>query len=246
MARRRVFVEEIRRGKAELTGSDAEHLVRVLRVEVGQIFEVSDNRRAYLATVGSARKSSVVFEVTDILPEEPSSIRVTLCPALFKFDRFEWMIEKATELGVTAIAPFEAARTDHGLLQASSKRIERWRRIVLEASQQSRRTVMPTINATARRLGDLGGDASLRLMLDEEPATPPLLTCLPSAFTTNGEVSLLVGPEGGWVTEEREAAMAAGWKRCSLGLSILRAETASIAALAVVRAAWDRQFTRGE
>ncbi len=68
MARRRFFVDEIRRGKAELTGADAEHLMRVLRVEVGQVFEISDNRRAYLSTVESARKSAVVFEVTAILP----------------------------------------------------------------------------------------------------------------------------------------------------------------------------------
>ena len=111
MARRRFFVEEIRRGKAELTGTDAEHLVRVLRVEPGQIFELSDNQDVYLAEVVSARKSEVIFQVREKLaPPEPET-ELILLPALFKFDRFEWLIEKSTELNVAVIQPWEAIRT---------------------------------------------------------------------------------------------------------------------------------------
>ena len=105
MARRRFFVDEVRRGTAEITGSDAEHLVRVLRVEAGQRYELSDNKKVYLAEVESARKGLVSFQVLEELEKKIIPIAVTLSAALFKFDHFEWMIEKATELGVSTIRP---------------------------------------------------------------------------------------------------------------------------------------------
>src|SRR6185437_855054 len=123
MARRLFFVPEIRRGTAELTGADAEHLVRVLRAEVGQVYEISDNGQKYLAEIETARKSSVVFRVVKELPAARPRAAVYLYPALFKFDRFEWMVEKATELGVTGIHPFQAARSERGLGEAGRKRI---------------------------------------------------------------------------------------------------------------------------
>ncbi len=148
MARRRFFVSEVRRGTAEITGSDAEHLVRVLRVEAGQRYELSDNKNVYLAQVSTARKGLVSFEVIEELEKKNIPISVTLSAALFKFDHFEWMIEKATELGVATICPFESIRTERGLAQASLKRSSRWERIAMEASQQSRRDHLPVIEKT--------------------------------------------------------------------------------------------------
>ncbi len=145
MSRRRFFVPEVRRGLAELTGSEAQHLVRVLRAEVGQLYEISDNRDVYLAKITTARKSSVVFQVTEKLPEAPAAVYMTLCAALIKFERFEWLIEKATELGIAAIQPLESARTERGLALAALKRTARWEKIAVEASQQSRRARLPLI-----------------------------------------------------------------------------------------------------
>ncbi len=108
MARRRFFVPEIRRGTAELTGPDAEHLVRVLRAEVGQLYELSDNHDLYLARIEVARKSAVSFRILEKLPSPPPALDVSLIPALIKFDRFEWLIEKATELGASLIQAFES------------------------------------------------------------------------------------------------------------------------------------------
>src|SRR5579875_222507 len=166
MARRRFFVPEIRRGAAELTGADAEHLVRVLRVEPGQMFEISDNQHVYLAEVETARKSVVSFRVTEKLDAPAPSVCISLVTALFKFDRFEWLVEKATELGVTAIQPFEAMRTEHGLAQAASKRLARWQKIALEASQQSRRAHLPIFEAGVRFAKVIEQEADLRLLLD--------------------------------------------------------------------------------
>jgi 16S rRNA (uracil1498-N3)-methyltransferase len=238
MARRRFFVPEIRRGVAELTGADAEHLVRVLRAEPGQVYELSDNHHLYRAEIEVARKSLVAFRVLEQLAPPPPPVHITLLPALFKFDRFEWLVEKATELGVAVIQPFEATRTERGLSQASAKRLNRWQKIAVEASQQSRRLHLPSIKPWVRFATALQTGADLRFLLDENPDVPPLLQLLPATRTLSDRIALLLGPEGGWTEEERSQAVEAGWSPCSLAQTVLRAETAAVAALAVIQAAW--------
>lgn len=237
MARRRFFVPEVRRGLAELTGDDAEHLVRVLRAEVGQVYEISDNQNLYLAQIEVARKSLVSFRVTEKLPVAEPAVHVTLVAALFKFDRFEWLVEKATELGVDLIQPFEAVRTERGLAQAALKRVSRWEKIALEASQQSRRAHLPAIAKPLRFQQVLADNADVRLLLDEA-AAPPLTGLLPVRKPAGTRVALMLGPEGGWTNEERSDAVNTGWLGASLGPTILRAETAGLAALAVIQTAW--------
>jgi 16S rRNA (uracil1498-N3)-methyltransferase len=238
MARRRFFVPEIRRGTAELSGSDAEHLVRVLRAEAGQIYELSDNQRLYLAQIETARKSLVSFRVLEELSPPAASVSITLLPALFKFDRFEWLIEKATELGVNTIQPWEAIRTEHGLAKAAIKRAERWQRIALEASQQSRRVHLPHIAPVLSLRKVVLSDAPLKLLLDEDASAPPIAQVLPERAAA---AALISGPEGGWTAEEKELCLAAGWQPCSLGETVLRAETAAMAALAITRGALARR-----
>src|SRR6476646_9252583 len=225
MARRRFFVPEVRRGLAELTGRDAEHLVRVLRAEAGQRYEIFDNRDVYLAEITSARKSAVCFEVIEKLPPQREPAPTVLGVALIKYNRLEWLVEKATELGVIEIRFFEAARTDRGLLQAAQKRMARWEKIALEASQQARRAHLPGLSQTSwTRLLIQDG---IKLLLDEDPSAPPIRQA-------GCPVTMLVGPEGGWTDREREQALAAGWQPCSLGPNILRAETAALAGLTIV------------
>lgn len=241
MARRLFFVEAIRRGAAELRGEDARHLTKVLRVERGQRYEISDNQSVYLAEVETAHKEEVFFRVLEKLPPRPESPPVVLYASLVKFDRFEWIVEKATELGVTEVVPIEAARTERGLYDAARKRVARWRKIGLESSQQSRRAVMPKIGDPVRFQDILEIEATQRLFLDEERGGRPLLASLPAA-----SVALLVGPEGGWTEGERKAAAGAGWTSVTLGPRILRAETAALAALAVVMAANDEVAPKEE
>ncbi len=243
MARRRFFVPEVRRGLAELTGADAEHLVRVLRAEVGQQYEISDDQKVYLAEIEIARKAQVRFRVIEELPETPRPAEVRLFAALFKFDRFEWMIEKATELGVNSIEPFEAIRSERGLLEASRKRIVRWQRIALEASQQSRRARLPVITPTIRLTEVLESEPKIRILLDEDAIAPPILSSLTDSVpqaSASDTIGVVLGPEGGWTEEEKGRLDAAGWRNCSLGSTILRAETAAIAALSVINSVWRR------
>jgi len=229
MARRRFFVDQVRKGEAEISGEDALHLTRVLRVEAGQKFEISDNNRVWLASVEMARKELVRFRVIEEIPAGDKPAPVTLYLALIKFDRFEWAVEKATELGVTRIVPVEADRSERGLFAGASKRVERWRRIAKEASEQSRRLRMPEIDEPMRIANGMAGTAIVRIWFDERPEAEPLLRVY-----SGGEVALAVGPEGGWTDHERDDFAKAGWKAASLGPLVLRAETAVCAALAVV------------
>jgi len=236
--RRRFFVDEIHSGHARIEGDDAHHLTKVLRVESGQRYEISDNRTVFLAEVETARRQEVVFRTIEKLPPEPASVRITLCAALIKFDHFEWIVEKATELGVAEIVPVIAVRTERGLEKAALKRSERWRRIALEASQQSRRAHLPEIREAVTLAQALDIRAEHRYVLDEDPGGKPLAGALPDRRANDDSVAILVGPEGGWTDVEREQFTATSWIRVSLGPLILRAETAAIAALAVIANAW--------
>jgi 16S rRNA (uracil1498-N3)-methyltransferase len=239
MARRRFFVPEIHAGRARISGDDAHHLTRVLRVEAGQKFEISDNRQVCLAEVETAHKCVVDFAVLERLPVEEPALHVTLYAPLIRFERFELLIEKATELGVAAIAPFAAERSEKGLEQAAAKRAPRWLRIAREASEQARRDRLPEIGAAVRFEAALAHGGELRYALDEAEA-PPILSALPPVRRAGAGIALLAGPEGGWTDRERTAINGAGWRRVSLGKTILKTETAILAALAILNAAWDR------
>jgi 16S rRNA (uracil1498-N3)-methyltransferase len=235
MGRRRFFVEKFHNQHAEINGDDARHLVQVLRVEPGQKFELCDNAEVYLAEVESRRKDRVVFRTLERLEGTEPLVRIDLYASLIKFDHLEWILEKATELGVASIHLVEATRSEKGLERAAEKRMTRWRRVVLEASQQSRRARLPELDGPVPLAQALKAEATHRLFLDEEPTGIPVLTAIPDRNRTD-TVALILGPEGGWTDAERTAATAAHWKLVTLGPQILRAETAAVAALGVVNA----------
>jgi 16S rRNA (uracil1498-N3)-methyltransferase len=237
MARRRFFVDAIRGGAAELRGEEARHLTRVLRAEPGQRYEITDSQRAWLAEITEARGDRVVFRVIEPAPSPEVPVRVTLACALIKFERLEWMIEKVTELGVERIVPFEAARSEKGLAAAARKRAERWRRIAKESSQQSRRLRSPEILPAAAFEAALAEPGDYRYLLDEAGAAP-LARMLPAGRSSSASAAVLIGPEGGWTEKERGLALTAGWAPVSLGPQILRAETAAMAAAAILVNAW--------
>lgn len=238
MARRRFFVDSIHNQQAEINGDDAAHLVQVLRVEAGQRYEISDNDEVWLAEVEMARKGRVLFRTLEKLPVSEPRVSVTVYAALIKFDHFELMIEKATELGVERVVPVDADRTEKGLERGAEKRLMRWRRIALESSQQSRRRRLPEISDWVRFADALKTDAPAKLFLDEESTGQHLLPVLRSR-TEARRIALLIGPEGGWTDAERQQASAAQWISTSLGPQILRAETAAMAALAIINAVYE-------
>jgi 16S rRNA (uracil1498-N3)-methyltransferase len=242
MARRRFFVEHVHSGHAEIEGEEARHLTQVLRVEAGQKYEISDNQDVYLAEVKLARKQQVVFRVLEKLPGLEPAVPVALYVALIKFERLEVILEKATELGAGSIHLVQTDRSEKGLERAAEKRFARWRRIILESSQQSRRSRLPELLAPVRLREALAADAAYRLWLDEERNGGSMLNAASDA-TTADSVAMLIGPEGGWTPSERGAAISSGWKPVSLGPNVLRTETAAIAALAALNAILYRERT---
>jgi len=211
----------------------AHHLGRVLRAQAGQLYELSDGEKVWLARIETAGRDRVEFALLEEVPAHKPALRVTLLLAIVKFDAFEWAIEKATELGVTTIVPLAASRSEKGLLAAAEKRADRWRKILLEASQQSRRVNVPTLEPAVKPEQALAAHTTgVRLILSEQQDAPTLRTVLSGKATAVAVMA--IGPEGGWTDAEFAAAKSAGFAEASLGRLILRTETAVIASLAAV------------
>ena len=226
---------------AALTGEQAAHLARVLRATPGQIFDVVANGFLHRGEVTSVAESEVRFLLHEEL-EADAALPIHLLLAVFKFDRLEWAIEKATELGVAGITPILARRTEKHLALAAPKRAERWRRIALQAAKQSRRTDIPEILAPTPLAAALQREtAPLRILLSETERSLTLAAALNTALnqqpaTDNLQLALAIGPEGGWTPEEISLFTQHNWTPVTLGPRILRAETAAIAAIAIAAA----------
>lgn len=232
MTRRRWIADRVEGDHAYLLAQNAAHLFRVLRVKAGQEFEVVAGGLVHRGTVVFASEHQVKFHLQEEILA-PALPEVTVNLSLFKFDRMEWALEKLTELGVAGLVPIIAQRSGHHLIKAAPTRLARWRKIVHEAAQQSRRIVPPEIKDPVPLKKMIGAAQGSRVVLSETEKDVPLKMAL---LENRPPLSLAFGPEGGWTPEENQLFADAGWKRASLGNTILRAETAAIAAVAVVMA----------
>lgn len=237
MTRRRWIADRVAGNRAWLTGANAEHLARVLRAKPGQQFDVAADGVLHSATVTAVSPDEVEFELGEQV-SGPALPQVEVLLSVFKFDRFEWAIEKLTELGVARIIPVISRRTDAHLAKAAEKRLERWRRIARESAQQARRLAPPEIASAIPLREALQGTSGCRIVLSEVEEAVSLKFALKQC---EAPVILAFGPEGGWTEEELDLFQAAGWKPASLGSTILRAETAAIAAVAVAMAEVEAQ-----
>src|SRR5580704_6662943 len=174
MTRRRWIAEHWDEATATLVGSQAAHMSRVLRAEPGMEADVVAGGRVFHAEVAAVANGEVRFNLIAELKAEPA-LPITLVMAVYKFDHMEWAIEKATELGVAAIAPVIARRSEKHLAQAAEKRAERWRRIAHEASQQARRSDVPVVHDPVSLEARVGAAlAATRIVLAEQERTTTL------------------------------------------------------------------------
>ncbi len=249
MSRRRWIADAWTDTTASLHGEQAGHLVRVLRGEPGAIYDVVAGSRVWRGRIASIEGEAVHFDLLAEM-EAAAALPVTLMLSVFKFDRMEWAIEKAVELGVGAIQPVIARRTEKHLAQAAAKRAERWRRIAVEAAKQSRAAGVPEIrdplplkaalHPASRSEGTATHERDMHLLLDETEPDAKLDEMLRAALkdsSTCPHAHIAVGPEGGWAEEELVLFHSSGWQSIGLGPRILRAETAAIAALAITGSA---------
>ncbi len=243
MTRRRWIAERWDEATATLVGAQAEHMARVLRAVPGMEADVVAGGHVFHAEVAAVSNSEVRFNLLVEVEADPA-LPVTLVMSLYKFDRMEWALEKATELGVAAIAPVIARRTEKHLASAAAKRVERWRRIAHEAAQQSRRSDVPVVHdAVPLATFVKGSSSATRIVLAEQERTTTLRGALDEALGSAGAempaLEIAIGPEGGWAPDEEALFDANGWRAVSLGPRILRAETAAIAALAVISSSFE-------
>lgn len=241
MTRRRWIADRWDDSTATLTGAQAAHLGRVLRARPGVEADIVAGGRVFHAVVETVSDDAVCFRLGEEAEAAPA-LPVTLVMSIYKFDRMEWAIEKATEMGVSTIAPVVAQRTEKHLAQAAAKRVERWRRIAHEAAQQSRRADLPEILDPVPLAAYLkAAPEGVRIVLAEQERQHSLRRAIETTLESEGDelprLQLAIGPEGGWSPAEEALFAGQQWKAVTLGPRILRAETAAITALAVA-AAW--------
>ena len=242
------------RDSVMLATDEARHLRDVLRLKVGDEVYVFDGAgKEFHCRIEESRRETaqlqVIAEVTPARPESPLSL--TLAVALLKGEKFDLVVQKSTELGVSRILPVVTKLADIRLRDESdaAKRVTRWQRIALEAAKQSGRAVVPEINAPvtfdsllqntgplqsrncllfSERDGQSLKDAANALVRTASVSGQPD-AAWPPAHAGGSDITALVGSEGGWTDEELDAARQAGWTIVTLGGRTLRAETAAIA-----------------
>jgi 16S rRNA (uracil1498-N3)-methyltransferase len=244
MTRRRFFAPpeafDLRGRRVSLATDEARHLREVLRLKIGDRVQVFDGKgHEYSAVIEKAMRDTAMLELLDeVRPASPeSTLQLTLALALLKGDKFDLVVQKATELGVSELLPVKTKFADVRLRDDSdaAKRVTRWQRIALEAAKQSGRATLPRINEPtdfASVITAPSDDDELRVMFAERDGLP--LSELPK-MSSSPSIVALVGSEGGWADEEIDSGRANGWTIVTLGGRILRAETAAITIVALLQ-----------
>ncbi|HTL60149.1 MAG TPA: 16S rRNA (uracil(1498)-N(3))-methyltransferase [Nitrospira sp.] len=232
-----VASEAIAPPNVRITGPLLHHLRASLRLQAGEILSLIDDQGIrYRTEITEVTNRAVIGRIIDQTPPPAKpSTSLVLAQALLKGEKMDWVIQKATELGVDRIVPILAG---HSVVRPRADRIEhqraRWQRIAWEASQQSERCSVPVMDEprTVTQLLVNSKNARTKILLAERSNGASLSRL---SFPADGDVWLLIGPEGGWEKEEMREAIEEGFTPVTLGPRILRAETAAIAAVTVVQ-----------
>lgn len=231
--------ESLATGKrCRIAGSAAIHMVRVLRLGVGAVVSLFDGAGGeYAARIEEVKKDVVLVEVgVHSSIERESPLAVTLAQGISRGERMDWIVQKATELGVRRIVPLITERSVVRLdVRQAQKKSQHWRGIIIAACEQCGRNQVPELVAPVDFQDFIGSDVpkdAMRLLLS------PTGTLRIGAMKSVEKVILLIGPEGGLAPEEAAAAIAQGFVQVRLGLRVLRTETAAVAALAALQQAF--------
>lgn len=239
----RVFVDQplTTGARLRLPEHAAAHLVRVLRLREGEACVLFNGDGCdYAARLASVDKRGAEVEVLDSsMVDNESPLRIVLLQGIARGEKMDLILQKATELGVAAIAPVFADRTEVRLEgERLDKRMAHWRSVVISACEQSGRARIPDMQPARplREAASLLGDGAHRLTLDPEGAHRFTTLALPRDAEAVIAVVLAVGPEGGWSDKDRLILADAGFQGLRLGPRVLRTETAGLAAIAALQA----------
>jgi 16S rRNA (uracil1498-N3)-methyltransferase len=223
----------------ELPADAAHHAIRVLRLRAGDPVEVFDGEGNALrgVIVELTGKRVAIGELEQAATGRESPLQVTLAQSLTSSEKMDWIVQKATELGVREIQPLDSERSVARLTsERAAKRLEHWQQVIVSACEQCGRNVLPTIRAPVDMitwLSNMRAESSTRLILLPEAAVSMQKLGAPKE-----PVVLLIGPEGGFSETEAGAAIDCGFQAVRMGARVLRTETAAIAGLAAVQALW--------
>lgn len=234
-----VNADGIPSGTITVGGDDAAHMTKVLRMKPGEHVTVCDMAGHDYETVVVSTGNTVILDITGVKPSENEPpYRAVVYQALVRGDRFDTVLQKATELGVYAIVPVITSRCTVKLDIGSAdcrKKLDRWQRIVYEAAKQCGRGIIPTVREPMkyRDAVEDAARADMPLFCYEGEGTSPLPVCM-DAVKKPETVSIMIGPEGGYAAEEAEYAAQTGMVMTGLGKRILRTETAPAFVLSCV------------
>ncbi len=235
---RRIFVDKIKmkNGQVLITGPSCKYILSVLRKTAGERIDVMDgNGYLYRCVISNTKGKELFLQIVDAVhhPEEKRT-RVTLLVSPIKGPRMDWLVEKATELGVDRIIPTIFRRTVVKFQDGEAEKCERWKRIMIEASRQSGRFSIPEIDDPTPLRGVLPHieDIENRWLLYEKEKSTTMKDVI--AHQKNGRLCVAIGPEGGVEEGEAEWLKEQGFVHCTLGESILRTETAPLVVLSIV------------
>jgi 16S rRNA (uracil1498-N3)-methyltransferase len=224
--RHRIFIDAIQPA-VTVEGDEFHHSIRVVRVREGEEVEVFDRAgKMAKAVVESIARDRAVLRVGDEIASRESAVAIDLAMAIIQLDKFELVLQKATELGIRSIIPLVTDRVELRPERYSGK-ADRWQKIVFEAVKQSGRSIVPIIE-TPTNFEDILKRDGAKILFDADAS--------PATQQPSNPATVMIGPEGGWSDPELEAARAAGCEFARLGPRRLRAETAAIAAVAILTA----------
>jgi 16S rRNA (uracil1498-N3)-methyltransferase len=228
--------DQVRGSLVTIAGDDLRHIRTVLRKQPGDLLTLLDGQgMQYRARIAEIRKDEIVTEVIERTRHELARPRIILGQGLPKSDKMDWIVQKATELGVSSIIPIVTERTVVKV-RDERKRVTRWEKIAREAAMQSNRPDIPEIGAVRTLndyLGTLAPSPRTLLIIPWEEGTTPIKAVLRSQGKSE-KIVVLIGPEGGFSRAEADLARTQGFQPVSLGPTILRTETAAVAALSMI------------
>jgi 16S rRNA (uracil1498-N3)-methyltransferase len=241
MSRRRFFApsDAFKQSSVTLTADEAKHLRGVLRLKPGdEVFVFNGIGQEFRCRVERFLRDEVVLnDCEQVDPAQPESpLNLTLALALLKGDKFDLVVQKATELGVSNILPVTTTHADIHLRDSSDaqKRVTRWQRIAMEAAKQCGRATVPDVAMPSSFDSVVTAEPqAIRLMFSERAGSP--LEYEDSLVSRPKALIALIGSEGGWADDEIQHARSAGWHIVTLGGRILRAETAAISAMVLLQ-----------
>ncbi len=217
--------------KIFLSVEETKHLRDVLRLRENDPVRVFDGGgREFACEIERIEKKQTVLKILEeIVPTAPESrLNLTLAVAILKGEKFDWVVQKAVELGVTKLVPLNTLRAD-ARLKETEKRLTRWRKIALEAAKQSGRARLMPIEPPIDFEKFIGAEKDTAILFAERGGDGF------SAIEATGKITAIVGAEGGWEMSEIEAARENGFQIITFGGRILRAETAAISIAAVLQ-----------